>query len=79
MLVRGKRHWLWRAVDNEGEELDFPVQPKRNTKAALKLMRKLLKKQGWATTWCPKSGNILAKIDPWLQKRCRPVIHAALG
>ena len=50
IMIRGKRHWLWRAVDNEGEVLDFLVQPKRSAKAALKLMRKLLKKQGWAPT-----------------------------
>ena len=50
IVIRGKRHWLWRAVDNEGEILDFLVQPKRNARAALKLMRKLLKKQGWAPT-----------------------------
>ena len=47
IVIRGQRHWLWRAVDNEGDVLDFLVQPKRNAKAALKLMRKLLKKQGW--------------------------------
>ena len=50
IVIRGKRHWLWRAVDNEGEVLDFLVQPRRNAKAALKLMRKLLKKHGWAPT-----------------------------
>ena len=50
IVIRGKRHYLWRAVDNEGEVLDFLVQPKRNARAALKLMRKLLKKQGWAPT-----------------------------
>ena len=50
IVIRGRRHWLWRAVDNEGEVLDFLVQPKRNAKAALKLMRKLLKKFGWAPT-----------------------------
>jgi transposase-like protein len=50
LVIRGRRCWLWRAVDNEGEVLDFLVQSKRNTKAALKLMRKLLKKQGWAPT-----------------------------
>jgi len=48
IVIQGRRHWLWRAVDNEGEVLDFLVQSKRNAKAALKLMRKLLKKQGWA-------------------------------
>ena len=50
IVIRGKRYWLWRAVDNEGEVLDFLVQPKRNAKAALKLLRKLLKRQGWAPT-----------------------------
>jgi len=50
IVIRGKRHWLWRAVDSEGEVLDLLVQSKRNTKSALKLMRKLLKKLGFAPT-----------------------------
>jgi len=50
IVIRGKRYWLWRAVDSEGEVLDFLVQSKRNTKSALKLMRKLLKKRGFAPT-----------------------------
>ena len=50
IVIRGRRHWLWRAVDNEGEILDFLVQSKRNAKAALKLLRKLLKKHGCAPT-----------------------------
>ncbi|WP_425277535.1 DDE-type integrase/transposase/recombinase [Methylobacterium nodulans] len=36
---------LWRAVDAEGEVLDLLVQSKRGKKAALKLLRKLIKKQ----------------------------------
>src|ERR1700747_2516615 len=50
MVVRiaGKRMYLWRAVDNEGEVLDMLVQRRRDTQAALRLMRKLLKKQGFA-------------------------------
>ena len=50
MAVRigGRRMWLWRAVDSEGEVLDILVQPKCDTKAALRLMRKLLRKQGFA-------------------------------
>jgi len=48
VVIRGRRHYLWRAVDSEGEVLDFLVQSRRNTKAALKLMRKLMKKQGFA-------------------------------
>jgi transposase-like protein len=46
--INGKRMYLWRAVDGEGEVLDILVQSRRNKKAALKLMRKLLKKQGYA-------------------------------
>jgi putative transposase len=40
--------YLWRAGDSEGEVLDLLVQTKRNKWAALKLMRKLLKKYGFA-------------------------------
>ena len=48
IVIRGKRYWLWRAVDNEGEVLDFLIQVKRDAKAATKLMRKLLKRQGFS-------------------------------
>lgn len=46
--VRGRRYWLWRAVDDDGEVLDFLVQPRRCAKSARRLLRKLLKKQGFA-------------------------------
>ena len=39
--------YLWRAVDAEGEVLDVLIQSRRNKWAALKLMRKLLKKYGF--------------------------------
>ena len=45
--INGETHYLWRAVDSEGEVLDILVQSRRNKKAALKLMRGLLKKQGF--------------------------------
>src|SRR5690606_30347975 len=50
MVVRigGKRMFMWRAVDKEGEVLDVLVQKRRNKSAALKLLRKLLKKQGFS-------------------------------
>src|SRR5215217_4868732 len=44
--IQGRRMDLRRAVDSEGEVLDLLVQPKRHTKAALRLMHKLLRKQG---------------------------------
>jgi transposase-like protein len=44
--IAGKRMWLWRAVDDEDEVLDMLVQRRRNTIAAVRLLRKLLKHQG---------------------------------
>ena len=44
LKIDGRMVYLWRAVDAEGEVLDVLAQSKRNKHAALKLMRKLLKK-----------------------------------
>jgi putative transposase len=46
VTIAGKKHWLWRAVDQDGYVLDEVVQSRRDTKAAKRLLRKLLKKQG---------------------------------
>ena len=48
VVIAGRQFWLWRAVDDEGEVLDLLVQLRRDKAAAVKLMRKLLKKQGFA-------------------------------
>src|SRR3984957_13767482 len=48
VMISGKPFWLWRAVDSEGEVLDLLVQRRRDKAAAIKLMRRLLKKQGFA-------------------------------
>src|SRR5918999_4027300 len=47
-VIGGRRVFLWRAVDAEGEVLDILVQKRSDKAAAVKLMRKLLKKQGFA-------------------------------
>ena len=44
--IDGQMIYLWRAVDDEGTVLDVVVQRRRNTKAATRLLRKLLKNQG---------------------------------
>ena len=44
--IAGKKHWLWRAVDQEGIVLDVLVQSRRDKRAAKRLLRKLLKRQG---------------------------------
>jgi putative transposase len=50
MVVRiaGRHMYLWRAVDHEGEVLEILVQRRRDKRAAVRLMRKLLRKQGFA-------------------------------
>ena len=44
-MIGGQKHWLWRAVDQDGVVLDVLVQRRRNKRAAKRLLRKLLKKQ----------------------------------
>ena len=43
--IGGQRMFLWRAVDDEGEVLDMLVQKRRDKLAALRLLRKLLRRQ----------------------------------
>ena len=44
--INGEGHSLWRAVDQEGEVLEAFVSKKRNREAALKFLRKLMKRYG---------------------------------
>ncbi len=45
LTIAGVKHWLWRAVDQNGLVLDIVVPSRRDTKAARRLLRKLLKRQ----------------------------------
>ncbi len=45
LTIAGVKHWLWRAVDQTGMVLDILVQSRRDTQAAKRLLRKLMKKQ----------------------------------
>ncbi|MGF6297971.1 transposase-like protein [Paraburkholderia sp. WC7.3d] len=49
MTISGRKHWLWRAVDQQGAVLDVLVQSRRDKAAAKRLMRKLLRRHG-----CPR-------------------------
>ena len=44
--INGERHYLWRAVDPKGEALEAVVSKKRDRKAALKFLKKLMKRYG---------------------------------
>ncbi len=46
ITIAGKKHWLWRAVDQDGIVLDVLVQSRRDKQAAKRLLRKLLRRQG---------------------------------
>ena len=46
IAINGRKHWLWRAVDQHGAVLDVLVQSRRDKHAAERLMRKLLKRHG---------------------------------
>jgi putative transposase len=46
VTIQGERHYLWRAVDQDGDVIDILVQARRNRRAAERFFRKLLKGQG---------------------------------
>ena len=45
VTINGKRHYLWRAVDQDGDVIDILVQSRRNRRAAERFFRKLLRGQ----------------------------------
>lgn len=47
ITIKGKQYYLWRAVDSEGKVLDILMQRHRDTKAAKRFFRKLLKQRGF--------------------------------
>ena len=49
--IRGERHYLWRAVDHEGEVLESYVTKKRDKVSALKFLEKAMKRYGNPMSW----------------------------
>jgi len=47
--INGERHYLWRAVDHEGEVLESYVTKRRDKKAALKFLKKIMRRYGSPT------------------------------
>jgi putative transposase len=60
ITIAGRKHWLWRAVDQDGYVLDEIVQSRRDTKAAKRLLRRLLKMQR-----CPPRRMIIDKLGSY--------------
>ena len=46
VTIRGQQHYLWRAVDQDGDVIDILLQPRRDRRAAERFFRMLLKGQG---------------------------------
>ena len=46
IIIAGTKHWLWRAIDADGDVLDILVQPRRNAKAARRFLGKLVTQFG---------------------------------
>ncbi|MFT6535676.1 MAG: putative transposase [Loktanella salsilacus] len=44
--IRGRKHWLWRAIDPEGNVLDILVQTRQNAKAAKRFLQRLITQFG---------------------------------
>ena len=49
--IQGRRQYLWRAVDQDGDVIDVLMQSRRNRGAAAPFFRKLLKSEGPAPHW----------------------------
>src|SRR3712207_4191070 len=64
VTISGKKHWLWRAVDQDDYVLDEILQSRRDTKAAKRLLTRLLKKQG-----CPPRRMITDKLGSYAAAR----------
>jgi putative transposase len=64
ITIAGQQYWLWRAVDQGGYVLDEIVQAWRDTKAAKRLLKRLLKKQG-----CPPRRMITDKLGSYAAAR----------
>ncbi|MCF7728165.1 DDE-type integrase/transposase/recombinase [Sulfitobacter sp. M22] len=76
ITMRCKKHWLWRAVDQNGFVLNIWVQSRRNTKAAKRLMRNLRKRHGSAprvmiTNKLRSYGAAKREIMPGVEHRTR--------
>jgi putative transposase len=72
--IAGRKHWLWRAVDQDGYVLDEILQSRRSTKAAKRLLVRLMKKQGTAlkriiTDKLPSYGAARREIMPGVEHR----------
>lgn len=77
VTIAGRKHWPWRAVDQDGYVLDEIIQPRRNAKAARRLPTRLLKRQGSAPkrmitdklrSYGAAKRQVLLNVEHWSHK-----------
>ena len=57
--INGEKHYLWRAVDHEGEVLEAFATKTRNKAAALKFLKKMMKRHGKPEGHCQTNRNLV--------------------
>jgi putative transposase len=72
VTIQGERHYLWRAVDQDGDVIDILVQPRRNQRAAERFFRRLIKGQGGEPRWLVT--DKLRSYDP-AHRTIMPTVH----
>ena len=79
VMIDGKTHYLWRAVDREGEVLESYVTKRRDRKAALKFIRKSMKPDGnpkvIVTDKLRSYGAAMKVIGNFFQARNGPLVE----
>ncbi len=73
LMIKGVKHWLWRAVDAKGDVLDILVQSRRDKAAAKRFFRKLFKRWGQprvlVTDKLRSYGATLKELTPGIEHR----------
>ena len=72
--INGEHHYLWRAVDHEGEVLEAFVSKKRDREAALKFLRKLMQRHSGTVLLPLAYGPLALELGHWdggSQRRCK--------
>ena len=72
--IAGRKMYLWRAVDGEGEVLELLVQSRRDQAAASRLLRKLLRRQGFVPT-----AIVTDKLDPMARCFAKWAFHDCMS
>jgi transposase-like protein len=71
--IRGRKHWLWRAVDANGDVLQILMQSRRNAQAAKRFLMKLMKRWGVPRVLVPPSRDIAEQCTAGQWTNCAVV------